>query len=121
MIVHRIPRRLAFTKWLQIFLGQPKGLRDTSINVVALLKIEIFEKVAAYGTNRDGIAVHDNTVQMRDCALNRHQPLTQVLVNAGIYLRASHKWHSYCRCLYPLQNYESKLYGHPMSDFAARR
>src|SRR5579872_2791437 len=53
---------------------------NSRIDVVALLKIDVFEQVAADGASRYGIPVHLNALYLRNGAFHRHQSLAQIFV-----------------------------------------
>src|SRR2546430_10555255 len=91
MIIHGISNVLAFGKGLQILRGQFESACDASVNIVTLLKIDVFEEIAAHSSSWNGIAVHVDSGQVGDRTFHRHQPLAKVLVNAGIDLRRHHK------------------------------
>ena len=91
MIIYRISRSLARGEWLQILRGHFKSACDARVNVVTLLKIDVFKEIAAHGSSGDGVAIHVDSDQVGNRALHWHQPLAKVLVNAGIDLWRHHK------------------------------
>src|SRR5438093_10062883 len=90
MIIHRVPRNLVFGKRLQILPGQFESACDARVNVVALLKVNVFKEIAAYRSCGDGVAVHVDPGQLRNRTFHWHQSLAQVLVNSEVYLRCRH-------------------------------
>src|SRR4030095_14874979 len=90
MIIHRVPRSLVFGKRLQILCGQLESACDTRVNVVALLKVNVFKEITAYRSCRDGVAVHVDPGQLRNSTFHWHQSLAQVLINTEVYLWRRH-------------------------------
>lgn len=87
---------------LQKLLREPVCAADPRIEIVPLLKIDVLEQIAARSGRRERVAVHVDSVQLRDDSFNRHQPLTQVLANPGLDCRILHKAagrHSVCHSL----------------------
>ena len=58
-----------------------EGARDTGVNVIALLKVDVLEEIAAHASCGNGITVYVGSGKMRDRALYRHQSLAEILVN----------------------------------------
>src|SRR5215472_17094917 len=81
MIVHRIAGQLTcaqrFKKLLRQFYSPP----DASIDVIALLKIYVLEKVSSDGSCRDGNSVHLDARQMRNGPFNGHEPFAQIFID----------------------------------------
>src|SRR5438876_3993732 len=66
--------------------GQPKGSRDTRVDVIALLKVDVLEEIAAHASRGNGIPVHVGSGQMWDRALYRHQPFAEILIDTRFHL-----------------------------------
>jgi len=61
-----------------------EGARDSGIDVIALLKVDVLEEIAAHASCGNGITVYVGPGQMWDRALYRHQSLAEILVNPGL-------------------------------------
>jgi len=61
-----------------------EGARDTGIDVIALLKVDVLEEIAPHASCGNGIAVYVGPGQMGDGALYGHQSLAEILVNPGL-------------------------------------
>jgi hypothetical protein len=83
VLVNRISRGLALGQRLEILSRKPESIRDTSVNVVALLKINLFEEIAAHLARRNRISVNVRSRQMWNAALNWHESIAKVVVNPG--------------------------------------
>jgi hypothetical protein len=66
---------------------------DATVNVVPLLKIDIFKEVTPHGSGGNRIAIHLDSRQLRNCALYRHQALAQVFVDIRRDKRVFHPEH----------------------------
>src|SRR5690242_6978816 len=86
MIVNQVWWNVATRQRLQILCRQADSARDSSVDVIALLKIDVLKEIAAYTSCGNRITIHVGPGQMRNRALNRHQSLAQVFVNAGFHL-----------------------------------
>src|SRR5208283_35176 len=89
MLVHRVSWNLALRKRFQILPGQLQSGRDTCVDVVALLEVQVLEEIAAHTSRWNGIAIHVRSGEIGDRSFYRHQPLAEVLVNTRFY-RSSH-------------------------------
>src|SRR5260370_24910371 len=77
---------MAFGEGFQLFFGQPKSAGYTSIDVIALLKIDVLEEITTDTSGGNGIPIHIRPGQVRDRALDPHQSLAEALANTGVYL-----------------------------------
>ena len=59
--------------------------RDASINIVALLKVDVLKKIATDCSSRNGVAIHIDAGELRDCTFNRHESLAQILVDSKFF------------------------------------
>src|SRR6266849_71414 len=110
MSIHGVSRSLALGKRLQVILGQLEGPRDARVNVVALLKIDVLKKIAAHASGGDGVAIQFDPLQLGNRALDRHQSLAKVFVDAGFYLPRRHRSHPNCRHQSASQLEQVKVY-----------
>src|SRR5580658_85854 len=65
-------------------------MRDARVDVTTLLEVYVFEEIATRQGGWDGIPMHVDSIELRNCALNRHQPLPEVFVNTKFQLRRCH-------------------------------
>ena len=70
--VNGISRGLALREGFQVIRRQLQGTGNTGIDVIALLEVNVFEKVSAHAACGDGVAVHVDAGQVGDGALHRH-------------------------------------------------
>src|SRR5260370_20195957 len=99
MRIHRVSKGLAFENRLQVLLGQLECTCDARVDVVTLLKVDVFKEIAAHRAGRNGVAIHIDAGELGDGALNWHQSLAEVLVNGEFYLGCRHKNGSVMRFL----------------------
>jgi hypothetical protein len=83
MDVHRVSWVSPFWKRFQVVCGEPNGACHSRVNVIALLKVNVFKEVATDFANRNRIAIHIDSCQSRDCALHGHQSSSEIFVDAG--------------------------------------
>ena len=88
--IDAVSRSLALRRSIQVLSRELDGISDTRIYVVSLLKIDVFKKIAAHRPCRDGVAVHFDSPHVGNRTLHRHQPLTQVLIDAEFQLSRCH-------------------------------
>ena len=55
-----------------------------SVNVVTLLKIDVFKKIPADSSGRNLIPEHLDTRNVRDRPFHGHQPLAQIVIDSRI-------------------------------------
>jgi hypothetical protein len=58
MDVHRVSWVSPFWKRFQVVCGEPNGACHSRVNVIALLKVNVFKEVATDFANRNRIAIH---------------------------------------------------------------
>src|ERR1700685_2216954 len=91
MRIHRVSGGLAVNNRLQVLLGQLECTCDAPVDVVALLKVDVLEEIAAHRTDRNGVAIHIDAGYLGNGTLNWHQSLAEVLVNGEFNWRRRHK------------------------------
>jgi len=83
MVIHHIARRLPSRQRIKIKLCKFERPGDAAVDVVALLKADVFEEVAANRRRGNGVAIHIDARQLRDRAFDRHQSLAKIFVDCG--------------------------------------
>ena len=86
MVVNGVARVRSWRKRLEKLLRETLGSLNARIDVVALLEVDVLKEVAANSSRGNRIAVHLDAGNLRDRALNRRQPLTQVFVDGNLKL-----------------------------------
>ena len=57
---------------------------DASIDVIALLEIDVLEKISADGSRGNGIPIHLDASQMWNSPFDRHEPFAQIFIDRGL-------------------------------------
>ena len=83
MAIHHIPRRFASRQRVEIELRKFERPGDAAVDVVALLKVDVLEEVAANRPRGNGVAIHLDARQLRDRAFDRYQALAKIFVDCG--------------------------------------
>jgi hypothetical protein len=91
MIVDGIARRGAGRKRFEVFAGFFESTLDASVDVVALLKVYVFEEIAADGARGNGVAIHFDSLNVRNRAFHGHKPLTEIFIDAGTTVGFRHR------------------------------
>ena len=86
VLVHHVPRSVTVGERLKTFLRYLQCPGDPATNAVSLLKVDVLEQIPTHAARGNGVPVHIGSAQLRDRALNWHQPLAKVLVNPEISL-----------------------------------
>jgi hypothetical protein len=68
-----------FWEWLQILLRQQLSTVNARLDVVPLLKIDVFEDIAPDDISGNGIAVHIDARQLRNYTLDGFQSPAEIL------------------------------------------
>src|SRR4051794_22687984 len=66
----------------QVF-GQAQCFADSSVEVVTLVKVDVFKKVASHGLGRMTLTIDVDTGEMRDCTFDGREPVAQIFGNVG--------------------------------------
>src|SRR5262249_17388079 len=90
MIVDGIAWWRARCERLKIVFGQLESTLNARIDVVTLLKVDVLEEIAANGSRGNGIAVHLNSLDVRNRSFDRHQALAEIFVDAWRGVRFGH-------------------------------
>ena len=84
MVIHHIACRLPGLQRLEIALRKFGRPGDAAVDVVALLKVDVLEEVAANRARGNGVAIHIDARQLRDRAFDRHQSLAKRFGYGGL-------------------------------------
>jgi hypothetical protein len=91
MIIDRISRQRTSGQGVEILLGSLESTLNAGVDVVALLEIYIFEEVAADGARGNGIAVHFDSLHVRNRAFDGHQASTKIFVDTRATVGFCHR------------------------------
>ena len=83
MVIHHIARRMLSRQRVEIKLRKFERPGNAAVDVVALLKVDVLEEVAANRARGNGVAIHIDARQLRDRAFDRHQALAKIFVDCG--------------------------------------
>src|SRR4051794_21325510 len=75
--------RLILLERFQGLPGAKKCGADSTIDVVALLEVYVLEQIAANASGGNGISVHVDSGEMRNCSFDGHQAAAKIIVDAG--------------------------------------
>jgi len=84
MIIDRISESLPLDEWLKINLRKLESTRDSRVNVISLLKINVFEEIPSYSGSRNGVTEHIYPGQVGNCTFHRHQSFSEIFANPRI-------------------------------------
>src|SRR5439155_6543601 len=91
MVVHRIAWRRTCRKRFEVLLRSLQCPLNACIDVVTLLKVYVFKEVAADRSGGNRIAVHLDSLHMRNHPFHRHQPLAQIFIDTWGVVSFCHK------------------------------
>src|SRR6202011_4768254 len=91
MVVHGIAWRCACRKRLEVLLRSLQCPLNACIDVVTLLEVYVFKEVAAHRSGGNRVAVHLDSLHMRNRSFHRHQPLAQIFIDAWGVVSSCHR------------------------------
>src|SRR5258708_30556193 len=90
MGVKRIEWRWACRKRLEVLLRSLQCPLNACIDVVTLLEVYVFKEVPADRSGGNRVAVHLDSLHMRNRSFHRHQPLAQIFIDTWGVVSSCH-------------------------------
>src|SRR6266404_3158048 len=91
LVVHRIAWRYACWKRLEVLLRSLQCPLNACVDVVTLLEVYVFKEVPADRSGGNRVAVHLDSLHMRNRSFHRHQPLAQIFIDTWGVVSSCHR------------------------------